>query len=214
MMWIAVALIISYVLGSIPTAYLFGRMLKGIDIRKVGSGNIGATNAMRALGKWPGITVLLLDILKGFAVVVLLGDYFSNKPIFWQAQNLRIIMGLCSICGHNWTIFLKFKGGKGVATTFGVLFGLALKLPGLGIIISIVVFTWLAVFMIWRIVSLSSIVAAAVLPVSALFFKQPGILTAVSIILCVFVVMRHKSNLLRIAQGREPRLYFKKPKDS
>ena len=112
MLWIIGALIISYLIGSIPTAYLFGRVLKGIDIRKIGSGNVGATNAMRALGKGPGITVLLLDILKGFIVVVFLGDYFANKPIFFQVQNLRIFMGLCCICGHNWTIFLQFKGGK------------------------------------------------------------------------------------------------------
>lgn len=213
MLWIAVALLISYLLGSIPTAYLFGRILKGVDIRKVGSGNIGATNAMRALGKGPGIAVLLSDILKGFIVVVFLGDYFGNKPIFWQVQNLRIIMGLCCICGHNWTIFLRFKGGKGIATTFGVLLGLALKLPGLGMIIGILVLTWLTVFMIWRIVSLASIVAAIALPVSILFFKQPVILVVVSIILCVFVLIRHKANLLRITQGKEPRLYFKKPKN-
>lgn len=213
MLWIAAALLASYLLGSIPTAYLFGKILKGIDIRKVGSGNVGATNAMRALGKGPGITVLLLDILKGFVVVVFLGDYFANKPIFWQVQNLRIIMGLCCICGHNWTIFLRFKGGKGIATTFGVLLGLALELPGLGMIIGILVLSWLTVFMIWRIVSLASIVAAIALPVCALFFKQPGILTAVCIILCVFVVIRHKSNLLRIVQGKEPRLYFKKAKN-
>ena len=210
MLWIIAALLISYLLGSIPTAYIFGRVLKGIDIRKIGSGNIGATNAMRALGKGPGITVLLLDILKGFVVVVFLGDYFSGKPIFWQVQNLRIIMGLCCICGHNWTIFLRFKGGKGIATTFGVLLGLALKLPGLGIIIGILVFIWFAVFMIWRIVSLASIVAAIALPVSSSFFKQPVILSFVSIILCIFVLIRHKANLLRILQGKEPRLYFKK----
>lgn len=211
MLWTAVALIASYLLGSIPTAYLFGRA-KGIDIRKVGSGNIGATNAMRALGKKLGITVLLLDILKGFIVVVFLGDYFRSKPILWQEHNLRIIIGLCSICGHNWTIFLKFKGGKGIATSFGVLLGLALKLPGLGVVIGILIITWLVVFLIWRIVSLASIVAAIALPVSVVMFKQSTILAAVSLILCVFVVIRHKSNLLRIFQGKEPRLYFNKPK--
>ena len=210
MLWITVALIISYLVGSIPTAYIFGRILKGIDIRKIGSGNIGATNAMRALGRGAGITVLLLDILKGFVVVVFLGDYFSGRPILWQVQNLRIIMGLCCICGHNWTIFLRFKGGKGIATTLGVLLGLALKLPGLGMIIGILVLTWFVVFMIWRIVSLASIVAAIALPISILFFKQPVILAFVSIILCVFVLIRHKANLLRIVQGKEPRLYFKK----
>ena len=107
MLWTIIALLASYLLGSIPTAYLFGRVLKGIDIRKVGSGNVGATNAMRALGRGPGIMVLLLDILKGFAAVVLLGNYFSAKPVLWQGQNLRIIMGLYCICGHNWTVFLR-----------------------------------------------------------------------------------------------------------
>ena len=213
MLWIIAALIISYLLGSIPTAYLFGRMLKGIDIRKIGSGNIGATNAMRALGKGPGVTVLLLDILKGFIVVIFLGDYFAHKPISWQVQNLRIIMGLCCICGHNWTIFLKFKGGKGIATTFGVLLGLALKLPGIGIIIGILVLTWGIVFMVSKIVSLASIAAAIALPVSMLLFKQPINLVIVSVILCIFVLIRHKLNLQRIAQGKEPRLYFGKTKN-
>jgi len=209
MLWIIAALIASYLLGSIPTAYLFGKA-KGIDIRKVGSGNIGATNAMRALGKGTGITVLLLDILKGFMAVVFLGDYFGDKPILWQVQNLRIIIGLCCICGHNWTIFLKFKGGKGIATSFGVLLGLALRLPGLNMVIGILILTWVIVFMLWRIVSLASIIAAIALPVSVILFRLPAILAVVSIILCIFVVIRHKSNFVRILQGKEPRLYFSK----
>ncbi|MDD5409336.1 MAG: glycerol-3-phosphate acyltransferase, partial [Candidatus Omnitrophica bacterium] len=152
-------------------------------------------------------------ILKGFIVVVFLGDFFSHKTIFLESQNLRIIMGLCSICGHNWTIFLKFKGGKGIATTFGVLLGLTLRLPGLSIVIGILVLTWVTVFMVSRMVSLASITAAIALPVSILFFKQPVIFTVVSIILCLFVLIRHKSNLSRILQGKEPRLYFRKPAD-
>jgi len=211
MLWIIAALVASYLLGSIPTAYLFGRILKGIDIRKVGSGNVGATNAMRALGRGPGITVLLLDILKGFIVVVFLGDYFVNKQIFTQEYNLRIIMGLCSVCGHNWTIFLRFKGGKGIATTFGVLLGLALRLPGLGVVIGVLVLIWLIVFMTWRIVSLASIMAAIIFPILILFLKLPAILVIVSFILCIFVIIRHRSNLSRIIRGKEPRLYFKKP---
>jgi len=208
MLWTITALLISYLVGSLPTAYLFGRILKGIDIRKVGSGNVGATNAMRALGRGPGITVLLLDILKGFVAVVFLGDYFGAKPVLWQEQNLRIIMGLCCICGHNWTIFLRFKGGKGIATSFGVLLGLALKIEGLGIVIGILIVTWLAVFFIWRIVSLASIVSAIMLPVSLIFFKQLFLLVTVSIILCVFVIIRHKSNLVRLFKGKEERLRF------
>ena len=209
MLWTVIALLASYLLGSIPTAYLFGRILKGIDIRKVGSGNVGATNALRALGPGPGITVLALDIIKGLFAVVFLGNYFADKPVLWQAQNLRIFMGLCCICGHNWTIFLRFKGGKGIATTFGVLAGLALKIHGLNIIIGILIITWLIVFFTFRIVSLASIIAALALPASCMFFRLPCPIISVSLILCVFVIIRHKANLQRIFQGKEPRLYFK-----
>ena len=209
MLWTIIALLASYLLGSIPTAYLFGRVLKGIDIRKVGSGNVGATNAMRALGRGPGIMVLLLDILKGFAAVVLLGNYFSAKPVLWQGQNLRIIVGLCCICGHNWTVFLRFKGGKGIATSFGVLLGLALKIEGLNIVIGILIATWLLVFLVWRIVSLASIIAAALLPLSCLFLKLPRLLILVSTILSVFVIIRHKANLSRLFKGKEERLRFR-----
>ncbi len=209
MLWTVIALLVSYLLGSIPTAFLFGKMLKGIDIRKVGSGNVGATNALRALGKGPGITVLALDIIKGLFAVVFLGNYFADKPVLWQAQKLRIFMGLCYICGHNWTIFLRFKGGKGIATTFGVLLGFALKIHGLNIIIGILILTWLIVFFTFRIVSLASIIAALALPASCVFFRLPGPIISVSLILCVFVIIRHKANLERIFRGKESRLYFK-----
>jgi glycerol-3-phosphate acyltransferase PlsY len=206
-----VALITSYLIGSIPTAYLFGKVLKGIDIRKVGSGNVGATNALRALGKGPGITVLLLDILKGLLVVVFLGNYFADKPVLLPVLNLRILMGLFCICGHNWTIFLQFKGGKGIATTFGVLIGLSLIVTGLNVVIGLLILTWFTVFFIFRIVSLASICCAIALPVFSLLLKLPVMLIYLSLLLCVFVVIRHKANLLRIFQGKEPRLYFKKP---
>ncbi len=206
MLWTIAALLLSYLLGSIPTAYLFGRALKGIDIRKAGSGNVGATNALRVLGKGAGITVLLVDILKGFIAVTLLAEFFVNKPVLWQVQNLRIFMGLCCICGHNWTIFLRFKGGKGIAASFGVLLGLSMKVPGLNIVMGLIVLTWLLVFFSSRMVSLASIIAALALPILCLFFKQPFPLIAVSLLLCIFVIIRHKANLTRIFQGKEPRL--------
>ena len=176
-----VALVVSYLLGSIPTAYLFGRALKGIDIRQVGSGNVGATNAMRVLGKRIGITVLLLDILKGVVAVTLLSNLFINQSTLLQAQNLRIFMGLGCICGHNWTIFLKFKGGKGIATSLGVLIGLAVKLPGLNIVVGLIIISWLLVFFSFRMVSLASICAALALPFFCFFFKQPSLLTGMSL---------------------------------
>lgn len=210
MLWIIAALLASYLLGSIPTAYLFGRVLKGIDIRKVGSGNVGATNAMRALGKGPGITVLVLDILKGLIAVIFLADYFVDKSSLLQAQNLAILMGLSCICGHNWSVFLQFKGGKGIAASFGVLLGLSLKIPGLNIVLGLIILTWFIVFISFRMVSLASISAAIALPIFSFLFNLTFGLILVSLLLCIFVIIRHKTNLERIFYGKEPRLYFKK----
>jgi glycerol-3-phosphate acyltransferase PlsY len=206
------ALLASYLLGSIPTAYLFVKVLKGVDIRKVGSGNVGATNALRILGKGAGITVLFLDILKGLVAVTLLADFFVHSPVLWQEQNLRIIIGLCCICGHNWTVFLQFKGGKGIATSLGVLLGLALKINGLNIVIGVLIIIWFVVFFLFRIVSLASIIAAIGLPIFCIFFKQSNLMVLVASILCILVIIRHKANLGRILQGKEPRLYFKQAK--
>ena len=210
MLWTIAALFASYLLGSIPTAYLFGKALKGIDIRKVGSGNVGATNALRALGKGPGIMVLFLDILKGFAAVIFLGNYFINKPVLIQGQNLLILLGLCCICGHNWTIFLQFKGGKGIATSFGVLLALSMKIHGLNMVMGLIILTWFIVFIISRIVSLASIVSVVAMPIFCLFFKQPAPVLYLSLLLSVFVIIRHKSNISRLFKGQEPRLIFKK----
>jgi acyl phosphate:glycerol-3-phosphate acyltransferase len=208
-----IALLISYLIGAIPTAYLFGRVLKGIDIRKVGSGNVGATNALRVLGRGPGIAVLVLDILKGFVVVVFLGSYFADKPVLLLQQNLCILMGLSCICGHNWTVFLQFKGGKGIATTFGVLLGLSLKVAGLKFVIGLLILVWFVVFFGFRIVSLASICSALAFPIFSYLLKQSLLFICLSLLLSVFVLIRHKANLVRIFQGKEPRLYFKKPEN-
>jgi len=207
---IILGIIISYLLGSIPTAYIFGRVLKGIDIRKFGSGNVGATNALRVLGKGPGICVLLLDVFKGFAAVVFLGNLILAKNISISDAALRVILGLICVSGHNWTVFLGFKGGKGMATTLGVLFGLAAKIAGLKIILGIAILIWMLVFFLSRIVSLASIASALALPLLMLVFKQINILVALSFILSAFVILRHKSNLTRLFQGKEPRISFKK----
>ncbi|MDD3274821.1 MAG: glycerol-3-phosphate 1-O-acyltransferase PlsY [Candidatus Omnitrophica bacterium] len=209
---ILAALLISYLIGSVPTAYIFGRILKGIDIRKEGSGNVGATNALRVLGKGPGIAVLIFDIFKGFLVAFFLADYFSARIPLIDPQNTHIMMGLACICGHNWTIFLRFKGGKGIASTFGVLLGLSWRIPGLGAVIAVLVATWFAVFLVSRIVSLASVLSAVAFPVSSFFLKLPPVFTALSLLLSLFVLIRHRANLIRIFQGKEPRLYFGKPK--
>src|SRR4030042_5827660 len=207
MLWIISGILISYLIGSIPTAYIFGRVLKGIDIRKFGSGNVGATNALRILGKGPGVTVLILDILKGYTAVILLGDLAAAKSTFISDELLRVILGISCICGHNWTIFLKFKGGKGIATTFGVLIALAVKISGFKIILGMTILTWLVVFLIARIVTLASLSSGLALVLYMVLFRQSRILIVASIILSIFIILRHKSNLKRILQGKEPRLF-------
>ena len=201
---------ISYLLGSIPTAYIFTRLIKGIDIRKFGSGNVGATNAFRILGRGWGITILILDILKGFLPVVLLGDFFTKQLDLNQAQNIFIIIGLGCISGHNWTIFLKFRGGKGVATTLGVLLGLALRIPGLNIVLGLTVLIWFVSFFIVRIISLSSVLAALSFPIFTVLFRQSTVIISLGILLSIFIILRHKSNIKRILEGKESRLSFKK----
>jgi len=209
MLLIIIAIIISYLAGSIPTAYLFGRA-KGIDIRRHGSGNVGATNALRVLGKGIGITVLILDILKGVIAVIVLGDIVVGLGEHMPAETVRIIIAISCICGHNWTIFLRFKGGKGIATTLGALIGLAARIPGLGFILGILVLVWFATFIFSRIVSLSSVVATLFFPVLTIIFNQSPVVITASFILCVFSLFRHKANLARILQGKEARLSFKK----
>jgi glycerol-3-phosphate acyltransferase PlsY len=202
-------ILISYIIGSIPTAYLFGRAIKGVDIRNFGSGNVGATNALRLLGKRWGITVLILDILKGLIPVIALGIIFKNR-INLSAEALYIITGISCICGHNWTIFLGFKGGKGVATTLGVLLGLSIQIPGLRIILGLTVAVWFLTFIISRIISLASILSALSFPVFTIIFKQSPLLIFIGIFLSFFIILRHKANLQRILKGEEPQLNFKK----
>ena len=152
-------LFLAYFLGAIPTAYLAGRWCKGIDIREHGSKNVGATNVFRVLGKGPGVIVLFIDILKGVLAVVAIPFILGLQPIIYF-----ILFGLAVVCGHNWTIFLKFKGGKGVATSLGVLIGLTMTIASMRLIVVLCVLIWLGVFVGFGYVSLASIVAVFFLP--------------------------------------------------
>ncbi len=203
-------IIISYLLGSIPTAYILGRILKGIDIRKFGSGNVGATNAFRVLGPTWGIVVLILDISKGIIPVTVLADYFLN---YWGNSEiiLRIFFGLACICGHNWTLFLRFKGGKGVATTLGVVAGLGFVVSELRLVFLLMVLVWLIAFLIFRLASVSSVLSAISLPLFMLIFYPARELLILSIILSIFIILRHKKNLLDILRGKERLPFFKGP---
>lgn len=199
-------ILLSYLAGSIPTAYLLGKLSKGIDIRQHGSGNVGATNAFRVLGAPIGITVLILDALKGVVCVIFIADLSLRQGITIDSLFLRAILGAVAVLGHSLTLFLRFKGGKGMATTLGVMIGLSVKSPAIGIILMIEVLIWMAVFLMSRIVSLSSIVSAVFFPILFIIFKQPMPLVLIGLILSIFVISRHKSNIYRLLRNQESRL--------
>ena len=204
-MILVIASIVSYLIGSIPTAYIFGKFYKGIDIRQHGSGNVGATNVFRVLGKEAGTIVLVLDILKGLIAVTLVADLFGITEIIQ-----RVILAVCVVSGHNWTIFLKFKGGKGIATSFGVLIGLTLKITIIRPVLFWTMVVWIVCFLITRFVSLASIVAATALPVIMVVTHQPFELICLGILFCIFVVLRHRPNIKRLLSGQEHRVCFRK----
>ena len=192
----------AFLLGSIPTGYLVARA-KGIDIRQHGSGNIGATNVFRTLGKPLGIFVFVFDALKGFAAVWLALKF--GGPSAWPG----IIAAVAVIAGHNYTPWLGFKGGKGIATSAGVLIAL---MPWAVLAIALV---WFAVFFATRYVSLASISAAAALPVAvgALWFYGcggNGPLLGFSVLIAALAIWRHRSNIERLMAGTEHR-FDRKP---
>jgi glycerol-3-phosphate acyltransferase PlsY len=203
LLFLAISAVLAYLIGSIPVAYIFGRVLKNLDIREHGSGNMGATNAFRVLGKGPGWIVLILDIIKGIIPVTLVANAFGMT----DALSL-VIIAVAAVAGHNWTIFLGFKGGKGMATSLGVLIGLAIQFQVLRIILLWVTGTWLVLFLSLGFVSLASIVAAVVFPILMVVYLEPLPLIILSIVLCIFIVFRHSSNIKRLAKGQENRVSF------
>ena len=194
----------AYLLGSIPTGYLVARA-RGIDIRTVGSGNIGAANVFRILGKPAGILVLVVDGLKGFAACAWLIDFviqlFAVAP--GQIENLRIVAGICAVLGHNYTCWLKFKGGKGIATSAGVYFALAPLAAGIALGI------WIIVFALGRYVSVASIAAAVALPTGVWLTKNNLFLGIVTTALGLLAIYKHKGNIQRLTRGKESRVSFK-----
>ena len=203
-------LLSAYLIGSIPFGYLTGKLIKRIDLRQEGSKNVGATNVFRVVGTLPAIAVLLLDISKGFFSIHLvslfqLGESMGISP---QAFNLvRILAGLAAIAGHNWTIFLKFRGGKGVATGCGVSLGLA-PLPALVSLAIFVVVTGLT-----RYVSLGSMFAVLAFPLNCLLFKESLILVFFGSIVALVVVVRHQANIKRLIAGTENRIEWVRNKE-
>jgi len=183
--------IFSYLLGSIPTGYIIGA-LAGIDIRKVGSGNVGATNVARTVGKTKGLLTLTADIAKGFIpVFVALRFGLSNTAV--------ASVGVAAFLGHLYPVFLKFQGGKGVATALGVLLALA----PMATLVLVAVFGVVVFFS--RIASVSSIAAAVAAPITLWSFSYPPTIVAMSVFLAVMIILRHRENIRRLLAGTEPR---------
>ena len=203
------AVIVSYLIGSIPVGYILARALKGIDIRRYGSGNFGATNVFRVVNPLAGILVLVLDMLKGVIPVIVVADFILPRVSGFDPIVMRLVLGVAAVCGHNWTIFLRFKGGKGVATTAGALLGLSFKIPCLGLIAGLCLGVWALVVLITGFVSLGSILAALTLPIFMVVFNQPFQLIIFGVALCIFGVYRHKSNIRRLLRGEEKRIFRK-----
>ncbi len=192
--------VLAYFLGSFPTSYLAGRALKGIDIRQHGSGNVGATNAYRVIGKGPGLFVLVVDLAKGWAAAGPLASHVLRLGAPLPPETIQSLFGLCAVCGHIWSPFLRFRGGKGVATATGVLLALSPVLAGLAVLV------WMGVAMITRYVSVSSIVAVTAVPLVMAVTAQPASWVAVSVILCLIIVAKHRPNIDRLRRRQEPRI--------
>jgi glycerol-3-phosphate acyltransferase PlsY len=203
LVWIPVA---AYLLGAIPFGLILGRLFGSADVRKAGSGNIGATNVARVAGPIAGVFTLVLDAAKGAAAVWLAGR-FANDSATWM-----VIAGLAALLGHCFPIWLRFRGGKGVATAAGVF----LVLCPLALLGSLTLFILVVVF--WRYVSLGSIAAAAAIPLLIYFLWAPHhapplTVTFGALAAALLVVYKHDANIQRLVEGREPRFAFGKSKD-
>jgi len=199
-------IIISYLFGSFPTAIIAGKLLKKIDIREHGSGNAGATNVFRILGWKAGVIVLLIDMIKGFVPVFWLVGLIHNNPdslIYYQ-----IIAAVAAICGHIWTVFAGFKGGKGVGTSAGVFLGLT-PIP---LIIALVIF--IIIVALTRYVSLGSITAALVFLCILIYQKfilssyVPDILLYLAVVAVILIWYAHRENIRRLLKGNENKISF------
>ena len=187
------SLVLGYLLGSIPSGWLAGRWLKGIYLRELGSGSTGATNVLRQVGKGPALVVFLIDVGKGAAAVLL-------ARAFGQSDWIQVLAGLTALAGHIWPVWLNFKGGKAVATGFGMFLGLAwpVGLASFGV--------FLLTLWLFRIVSLSSVLAAVSLPLLMIRFSGIGSYILIALVAMGLVLWRHRSNLSRILEGSEPKV--------
>ena len=219
MLSIGVIAILSYLIGSFPTAIVVARQMRGIDIRQHGSGNAGGTNVFRVLGWKAGVFVILMDMAKGLLATIVIARLmygpipFENRTPFDDFTVVQIIAGCAAILGHIWTLFAGFKGGKGIATAGGMLIGIA----PVEVAVSAGVFA--VVFLIWHYVSLGSLSAAIAFPLT-MFFREnifmvniEGYHTLIffAIGISLLIVYTHRSNIRRLLAGTESRITSLRP---
>ncbi len=207
------ALIAAYLLGSIPTAVWLGQAFYGVDVREYGSGNAGATNTFRVLGKKAGIAVMFIDIFKGYTatqLAALIGLSVTGQQGSTPFVNYQLALGVIAVMGHLFPIFAGFRGGKGVAT----LFGMTLAVDYRAALVCVIVFV--VVLLLTKYVSLSSICAGFAFPIGIVFVIQSSIKSEVlySIAVCVLILVTHQKNLERLLKGKESKVYLFRKKAS
>ncbi|MBI4656184.1 MAG: glycerol-3-phosphate 1-O-acyltransferase PlsY [Elusimicrobia bacterium] len=198
MLGIIILMILSYVLGGIPTGYIITRYLRGIDIRNYGSGNPGTANVYRTVGTWPGIITFLIDFAKGLIPTLAAAHFYPDK------YGIIITCGALAIAGHIWTIFLGFRGGKGVATSAGV-FSALIPSP-----IAIAFIVFVIAVSITKHISIGSICAAFTLPAVSYGMNKPVPYTVMALIVCALIIFTHIPNIRRIIKGKELDYKFNK----
>ncbi|MCX5776455.1 MAG: glycerol-3-phosphate 1-O-acyltransferase PlsY [Candidatus Firestonebacteria bacterium] len=201
----AMALIASYLIGSIPFSFLIGKVFYSADIRQLGSRNVGATNVFRVLGKKAGVFAMLLDAGKGFFAILIvpkmLPEYAGN---ILDASYYQVLCGIFAVIGHNWTVFLKFKGGKGVATSIGVALGLVPLAAGIAVL------SFVTLLFISKYVSVSSMISSVIFFAALLFFREAYPLIIFGGLACLMIIIRHIPNIKRLIKGTENKLWQKK----
>ncbi len=188
------AVILCYLAGAVPFGILFARIFSNVDVRNVGSGNIGATNVLRAAGKKAAVLTLLADCLKGFGPVLAVHLLFHNDL-------LTAACGAAAILGHNFPVYLRFKGGKGVATSYGVILAIA---PWLGLVCLVL---WLLAALIWRYSSLAALLSFAIFPIlSIAIADEPRPFSLLSLFMFAMIYYRHRENIKRLVAGTESKI--------
>lgn len=180
----------AYLLGTIPFGLWIGRLWARIDVREHGSGNIGVSNVLRTVGVVPAIIVLILDVSKGLVPVLVAKAFLTNEDMW-------LVVGLSAIVGHTLPIFLKFKGGRGVATASGVMLGLAIE------VVFVLFLIWITTLLVSRYISLSSILAAIALPICLAVYQYPSSYIIFGVLLAILIIWRHRPNIQRLLAGTE-----------